>query len=247
MGRWRLQIMENDYSIAMVLFVYDPCSGDITYRKNVGTRGVKGEKAGSLNHGYRRIKMGGKAHGAHRIAWLLYYKKWPDGEIDHINGNPDDNRIANLRDVSHATNGRNQRMHHKTESGIMGVRKIRRSGKWQARICHEGETTHLGTYDYLLQAACARWNAEAAYKFHENHGLQTWSTSTSTPGPTRSSVTAEPRPSASPSSPGAVSLRWWRSAWRWCWLDPLQYPQSRSCAPLESSPPCLDIAKSRVN
>ena len=50
--------------------------------------------------------------------------------IDHINGNPADNRLCNLRSVSAAANQQNSSMQSNNTSGSVGVYKLR-SGGWQ--------------------------------------------------------------------------------------------------------------------
>ncbi|HBC5385607.1 TPA: HNH endonuclease [Citrobacter koseri] len=95
--------------------VYDHDSGLFTWRVrpvshfrskkawNQSNSHFAGKVAGSKDpkHGYIRIKLCGKNHKAHRLAWLYVHEHWPEGEIDHVNGIRDDNRIGNLRDVSH--------------------------------------------------------------------------------------------------------------------------------------------------
>ncbi len=72
-----------------------------------------GIKKGSIagyqrpNDSYIQIRMEGKSYLAHRLAWLFHYGKYPKGEIDHINRVRNDNRILNLRDVSHFDNMQN--------------------------------------------------------------------------------------------------------------------------------------------
>jgi len=90
-------------------FHYDPETGDLTHKKGR----FKGKVAGSVleqNGGYRYLCLGkgGKQHSllAHRVIWLLVHGEVPpEGmEIDHIDGNPENNRIDNLRVVSHTEN-----------------------------------------------------------------------------------------------------------------------------------------------
>jgi len=40
----------------------------------------------------------------HRLAWFLYYGKFPNETVDHIDGDPSNNRIANLQDISLSAN-----------------------------------------------------------------------------------------------------------------------------------------------
>lgn len=49
-------------------------------------------------NGYRQGKVLGKKMRGHRVAWAIFYGKWPEGDLRHRNGVRSDNRIANLRD-----------------------------------------------------------------------------------------------------------------------------------------------------
>ena len=70
----------------------------------------------------------------------MYYEKDPRGlEIDHINGNPNDNRIVNLRVVNHSENMRNTRTPIKSKSGVKGVFRCKHTNKWIAYIGYKGK------------------------------------------------------------------------------------------------------------
>lgn len=112
----------------------------------------------------------GKRYPAHRIAWLIVTGAHPSGDIDHINGNPADNRFINLRDVSHCENLKNQRFRSTNTSGVMGVSWNRREEKWRAYIHHANKEKHIGYFDNIEDAAAARRAAELHYGYHENHG-----------------------------------------------------------------------------
>ncbi len=57
-------------------------------------------QAGSLwKRGYRYITWKWKHYHLSRVIWAIYHNAQPAGVIDHINGDRDDNRITNLRDV----------------------------------------------------------------------------------------------------------------------------------------------------
>ena len=84
---------------------YDPSTGAFTWK--TPKRGRR-QKLGSIcTKGYLQISVDGKKYMAHRLAWYLTYNRWPT-EIDHINRVKLDNRISNLREVSHKENCLNQ-------------------------------------------------------------------------------------------------------------------------------------------
>lgn len=140
------------------------------FRWAVGSsRRAAGEIAGSVDRkGHRRIRIGGKKHSAHRLAWLWQYGEWPAGQVDHVNHNPDDNRIENLRVVSNQENHKNRKRPLQNR-GIAGVYWKARDQKWSAEIKSAGKTKSLGQYNSYFDACCARKAAEMKYGFHENH------------------------------------------------------------------------------
>ena len=106
-----------------------------------------GSHAGSPSHGYITIVLDGVRYPAHRLAWLFTYGSWPTGEIDHINGRRDDNRIENLRDVPKRLNGHNRHGPNRDNksSGLLGVTRNGKNG-WMAQITVDGERRYLGTF-----------------------------------------------------------------------------------------------------
>jgi hypothetical protein len=118
---------------------------------------------GSVNaRGYRLISVGGMRPAAHRLAWALHFGEWPKGEIDHINGDRDDNRLVNLRDANREQNGRNRMNKRPNSTGFRGVRRNGRG--WQAQIRINGKSTGLGTYATPEKAAAAY--RAASIKYH---------------------------------------------------------------------------------
>lgn len=135
------------------LLHYDPETGVFTWRVRTNSHVAAGSSAGSLDGcGYMRIGISGTSHQAHRLAWLHVHGRWPDGDIDHIDGNREKNRISNLRDVAHSVNQQNQRRAHSRNKscGLLGVGAHRL--RWRAQIMVDGKRLHLGTFDTPEQA-----------------------------------------------------------------------------------------------
>jgi hypothetical protein len=110
-------------------------------------------------YGYQLVCVDGHKYPAHRLAWLIAHGVWPDGQIDHINGNRADNRLENLRDVPRAINAQNQRRAPKNSaSGFLGV--SRHNNRWRARITIDKRTVRLGTFDTPHQAYAAYLSAK---------------------------------------------------------------------------------------
>lgn len=114
--------------------------------------------------------IAGRTYLAHRVAWAVYYGKWPAHEIDHINGDRADNRIANLRDVTKSVNGRNLKKNRRNASGVTGVFWHEKAGKWSASIGFNGSVKYLGVFESIEAAAATRLAAERECGFHPDHG-----------------------------------------------------------------------------
>lgn len=131
--------------------VYDGETGHFTRLGDARTS-ASGFAGTINNNGYRLIRVGKHRHRAHRLAWLYVHGEWPTGEIDHLNGVRDDNRIANLRDVSNLINQQNRRSalkHGKT--GLLGATTTKK-GRFRAAIHTSGRCIHLGVFDTALEA-----------------------------------------------------------------------------------------------
>ncbi len=107
---------------------------------------------------------------AHRVAWAIYHGRWPDGNIDHINGVRDDNRIANLREVTAAENNRNMRRRSDNKSGVSGLFWHGPTRKWRVTIRDSGRQIYLGSFANREDAIAVRKAAERRYGYHPNHG-----------------------------------------------------------------------------
>jgi len=138
------------------LFNLDPDTGVFTWKVNkVPVRA--GDIAGHLHpFGYRKIRIDTKIFFAHRLAYLMYHGELPTGmQIDHINGNRDDNRKCNLRLVTQKQNSENTLLPKSNSSGFKGVHWHKRLGKWAANIRTNYTKKHLGYFETAEEAYSA--------------------------------------------------------------------------------------------
>jgi hypothetical protein len=151
--------MRNDAITSDLLrerLMYDPETG--LFRWRIGGSGYKANQpAGSLKqrNSYVRIWFDGKRYCAHRLAWLFVYGRWPELDIDHINGNPADNRICNLREATVSQNIVNSKLRSDNSSGYKGIYFCRRYKRWKARLRVSGRCLRLGSFHTKEQAAAA--------------------------------------------------------------------------------------------
>ena len=120
----------------------------------------------------KRGSLFGKTIYQHQVVWAFHYGTWPEKDIDHINGDRNDNSITNLRLVSHAENMRNKAKPKSNTSGYVGVVWSKSEKKWQSRITKDGKRVHLGYYVCIDDAVSARSLAEKEMGFHKNHGRE---------------------------------------------------------------------------
>lgn len=101
----------------------------------------------------------GKCHPRHRLAWLYVHGKWPDGVLDHINQDPSDCRLANLREATEAQNQANRGKRAHNKSGRKGVVWCKTANLWRAQMNVNRKHICLGRYVCKEQAAAAYANA----------------------------------------------------------------------------------------
>lgn len=171
------------------LLRYEPSTGKLYWRERGpewfedGYRPAEGNAANwnsqfagkealtaSHSHGYRHGVILDTKMYAHRVAWAIYHGRWPEHSLDHVNGDPTDNRIENLRDVPQKLNCRNTSRSRRNTSGVTGVTWHDQRQKWTAQITIDGVTKHLGLFADLSDATKARRAAEASGGFGPNHG-----------------------------------------------------------------------------
>lgn len=124
----------------------------------------------AMRKGHLQGRIFNRSFLAHRVAWAIHHGVWPTHQIDHINGDPSDNRAANLRDVPNKENHRNMKRPTSNTSGVVGVQWVSRFNLWLASIGIDGKTVYLGMFKRFQDAVTARKEGEAKYGFHPNHG-----------------------------------------------------------------------------
>lgn len=114
-------------------------------------------KAGSLaQNGYYVVRVCGKLYLNHRVIWSMIKGDIPSGmEIDHIDRNPQNNAISNLRIATSSNNKWNMGIPSHNTSGYKGVSYHKNSGKFTAQIKRYGKMKHLGYFKTAEEASAA--------------------------------------------------------------------------------------------
>jgi hypothetical protein len=145
---------------------YDPSTGRFTWKISPTSfikAGTPADCVCNPRKPYIRIAYKQARILAHRIAWAFVHGRWPEGQIDHINGNHSDNRIENLREVTQSVNCQNQRRaKRQNRTGLLGVSPSK-WGAYIAQINIRGERTYLGTFKTAEEAHQAYVKAKRAH------------------------------------------------------------------------------------
>ena len=116
-----------------------------TYKYKAGT--VVGSR---MQKGYG-TRLRGTFYRLHRLIYMYHHGVMPE-QIDHINRDPFDNRVENLRAATSSENARNRKLFANNKSGVKGVCWHKRIKKWGVACSVEGRQKHLGYFDDLTVA-----------------------------------------------------------------------------------------------
>ena len=147
------------------LFSYNPETGLFTRIVRTSNNSKIGDIVGTKNTtGYLQISIDWRLYSVARLAWLYMTGKWPEEEIDHINGIRNDNRFSNLREADRTLNNQNRRNAGEINKlGFLGVSLHKRDQKITAQIKINGKTKWLGYYKTPELAHAAYLSAKRQY------------------------------------------------------------------------------------
>lgn len=129
------------------LFIYN--NGNL-FVKNVSKKNTRlkiGDKAGhTTKQGYGLIKINGKSYLLHRVIYCMHYGYFPN-QVDHIDNNPINNKIENLREVTGSQNCMNKKISIRNTSGYKNVCWHKAAKKWRVQIKIKGVSKNFGCYE----------------------------------------------------------------------------------------------------
>lgn len=154
-------------------FVWKEREGDVWFNSR-----FSGKTAGTTRvDGYKTICVDRVQYLSHRLAWFYVHREWPEFHVDHIDRDPSNNAISNLRAVTSAENTQNQNR-KLGRSGVTGVHRAK--DRWVASGYHKKKKVTFGTYDTIEEASTAYQNGVAniesmlaeKHKLRAEHGKQ---------------------------------------------------------------------------
>jgi HNH endonuclease/AP2 domain len=149
---------------AQVLEMFSYADGKLLWRKKTSRKTVVGNEAGTVRKkdGYRQVMIDYRTYRTHRLVYLYHYG-WMPEIIDHINQNPTDNRIENLRSATRTENAYNCKLRPDNTSGVKGVTWCKNKRKWVARLYADRRCVNLGRFADMQDAIAAVMAARTQY------------------------------------------------------------------------------------
>lgn len=137
-------------------FDYNPETGILKWKNPTGSRVRAGYVAGTPDKdGYLQTRIFGLTIKVHRLIFLYMEGSFPNGEVDHINRIPSDNRWSNLRIVTRQQNCWNTGMRSHNSSGVKGVSWCNQKSKWRGLVTFRGKYHHVGYFEDIRDAEAA--------------------------------------------------------------------------------------------
>lgn len=111
-----------------------------------------GKETGTINStGYKCTTVNKKTYLTHRLIFLYHHGYLPE-MVDHIDGNPLNNNIENLREADKYQNQYNAKKRSDNKTGVKGVHICPTTGKYIANIRLDGQRIYLGSFLDLQSA-----------------------------------------------------------------------------------------------
>lgn len=124
--------------------------GKLVRRITVNNRAKAGDVAGCREkRGYIVVGIDSHLYYAHRVVFAMTHGRWPADKTDHENGERDQNRPGNLRDVTNRQNSQNLAIHR--AGHLLGTTFVKRIGRWRAQT----RSRCIGYYDTAFEAHAA--------------------------------------------------------------------------------------------
>lgn len=138
------------------LYHYDPLTGYFTYKVRTANRVRVGDRAETpTSDGYWCIRFQGKQIRAGRLAFFYMTGRWPDPEVDHIDGNPMNDAWLNLREATSSQQKMNTKRRSDNASGVKVVSWNKITKRWRADIMLHGKHKFLGHFYSIAEAKAA--------------------------------------------------------------------------------------------
>ena len=117
------------------IYEYSPTLDCLVHKRlNRPYRGFWNSKTPGSTYGKMCIVYKRKKYSYHRVLWFLAYGFEAPGYIDHIDKNPRNNSLANLRVLTHQEN-----IDNRTRQGCVYFAENRKYAPWIAQIGYHGK------------------------------------------------------------------------------------------------------------
>ena len=128
-----------------------------------------GSRAGFIKpEGYGVITIQNKKYRTHALIYMMHHDKYPE-ILDHIDGNPRNNLISNLRECTVRENNRNTKLRKDNKSGFKGVSWHTSTKSWRVQVSTEDNkiNKHFRTKEEAIE--CSVKLREEHYKEYARH------------------------------------------------------------------------------
>lgn len=165
-------------------FSYNPETGEIRWVSRVRSHFPNRRAGCPMPDGRRVVILRGKRMYTSRLAWFLTYGQWPMQRVDHIDGNPGNDALSNLRLATASQNSANHHHRNKWHNPAYPGASFKpysrpASRPWIAQIYVGGKRKHLGCFasaaeasDVYKAAHLQVYGEFSPYKKDSNQALQ---------------------------------------------------------------------------